>query len=56
MEPNTRNAIQELDPAEIDAIAGGVIFAPVLYTAFVSGAKWGGGIALAVYAISTKMK
>jgi hypothetical protein len=56
METNTQKVMQELTTAEIDQVAGGIIFAPVLYTAFVSGAKWGGGMALAAYAIHAKMK
>lgn len=43
--------IQELTAEQVDVVAGGIVFAPVLYTAFVSGAKWGAGLALAVMAL-----
>lgn len=43
----------ELQSGELDQVSGGVI--PVAaYAAFVSGAKWGAGIALAVVAIKAK--
>jgi len=47
------NKTTELTAAEIDQVSGGVI--PVVaYAAFVSGAKWGAGIALATLALSIK--
>lgn len=43
----------ELSCDEVEMVIGGVI--PVVaYAAFVSGAKWGAGIALATCAIQTK--
>jgi lactobin A/cerein 7B family class IIb bacteriocin len=49
------NEIKELTAAELEQVAGGVI--PVVaYAAFVSGAKWGAGIALATLAVSIKFK
>ena len=49
-----QNNVQQLTEAEVEQVSGGVIFAPILYSCFVSGAKWGAGIALATYAISTR--
>ncbi len=45
--------IVEINAAEIDAVSGGVIPA-IAYACFVSGAKWGAGIAVAVYTIKAK--
>lgn len=45
--------ITELKAEELKAVSGGVIPAAV-YAAFVSGAKWGAGISLAVLAMKEK--
>lgn len=47
------NTMIELRQDEVAAVSGGVIPA-VVYAAFVSGAKWGAGISLAVMAIKAK--
>ena len=45
--------IVELSCDEVEIVTGGII--PVVaYAAFVSGAKWGAGIALSTYAIQAK--
>lgn len=54
MESIKAREIEELTDAEVIQVSGGIIFAPVLYAAFVSGAKWGAGVALATYAIQAK--
>lgn len=56
MTPLKSNEIQELTLDQVEHVSGGIVFAPILYTAFVSGAKWGAGVAIAVYAIKTKSK
>ena len=47
------NQIVELSCDEVEMVTGGII-PVVVYAAFVSGAKWGAGIALATYAIHAK--
>ena len=44
--------MRELTAEQIELVSGGIFFAPAVYAAFVSGAKWGGGIALALVALS----
>ncbi|UVW28865.1 hypothetical protein [Massilia sp. H6] len=44
-------SMELLNQEDIDNVSGGIIFAPVVYTAFVSGAKWGAGLGLAALAI-----
>jgi lactobin A/cerein 7B family class IIb bacteriocin len=48
-------SISELSAAELEQVSGGII--PVAaYAAFVSGAKWGAGIAMATMALSLKFR
>lgn len=54
MEPNKSNEIAVLTEHQIDQVSGGILFAPVLYAAFVSGARWGAGVAIAAYALKRK--
>lgn len=54
MEQIAKRPMQELSAEQSKEVSGGIIFAPVVYAAFVSGAKWGAGIALAAYAIQAK--
>lgn len=54
MQTFTNKDFTELTPGQVEQVSGGVIFVPVLYAAFVSGAKWGGGLALGAYLIHSK--
>lgn len=55
MDSKLEMGVQTLSMDEIDAVSGGAVFlAPAVYAAFVSGAKWGAGIALATYAIQAR--
>lgn len=53
---NVNAKLVELSQSEIEDVSGGVIFVPALYAAFVSGAKWGAAMTIAVYAIQQKYK
>lgn len=54
MKNQSQNHLQELSSDEISKVSGGIIFAPLLFPAFVSGAKWGAGVVIAIYLIHEK--
>lgn len=54
MEANQKQDMRLLTQEELAGISGGIIFAPAVYAAFVSGAKWGAGIGLATLAVKAK--